>query len=68
MPNERGPEATGLLVAYMSSKINGEGRPGRMKNYGMGRQDCAEVDLYTREQGYIGSTQYVWPNDSYVRV
>ena len=29
----------------MSSKTNGEGRPGRMKNYGRGRQDYAEFDL-----------------------
>jgi recombination protein RecA len=44
--------ATRLLADYMSSKINGEGPPGRMKNYGTGRQDCAEFDLCTREEGY----------------
>src|SRR5262249_51114689 len=42
MPNEREPERTSLLAASMSSKIKGEGRRGRMKNYGMGRRDCAE--------------------------
>ncbi len=39
------------LAAYVCSKINGEGRPGRMKKYGMGRRDCTEFELCPREQG-----------------
>ena len=50
-PSERGAQIGSSLAAYVYSKIKREGRPGRLKNYGMGRQDCAEFNLCPRERG-----------------
>jgi len=49
----RGLEKTSLVAAYRSSKTNGEDLPGRTRNCGMDRRDCAELARCQRESKRI---------------